>query len=364
MSAPFIGGTSAAALAGVNRPTWAQPIDVYLELTGQAPPKVGSRMMSMGHLMEPLVAELFTEATGISLRKPAARADRTCSYLHPEGGCTATISQQYPWAGAHLDRWAGDGSTFEAKWAEGKSEWGPGLGAGTAEAPVVIPAPDDPEYRPRVPLRYAVQVQHSLAVTGRPLGYLAVLLGYGDFRWYALWRDEAMIANLMELEERFWRENVLAGVPPDPDGSEAYGKHLRRQYGGDDGLERVATPEQQAMVGVLLEARRAREAAERIEAEAVQRVQRSMGSTAKLIGPGFSISYREGAERQKVRWEELATELLRQVSEHAAATDWPTTKKARAELIRKVARQLELIDTEPGTRPFVPTFDEEDADAT
>lgn len=359
-SAPFIGGTSAAALAGVNRPTWAQPIDVYLELRGEAPPKVGSKMMSMGHLMEPVVADLFTEATGIALRKPAARADRTCSYLHPDGGCTATISQQYPWAGAHLDRWASDGATFEAKWGEGRTEWGPGWRAVSAtrdDGPDVLWAPDEGT---RVPLRYAVQVQHGLAVTGRDRGYLAVLLGYGDFRWYVLERDERMIANLMELEERFWRENYLAGVPPEPDGSEAYGKHLRRLYGSDDGTERVATPEQQALVAALREARRAREAAERIEATAAQAVQRSMGETAKLIGPGFSISYRQGAERQKVRWAELATRLAQALE----VADWPTTKKGQTEYMRKVAHGEGLIDTEPGTRPFVVTFeDEEDTDA-
>jgi len=361
-SAPFIGGTAAAALAGVNPPSWSQPIDVYLELTGQAPPKATSRMMGMGNLMEPLVADLFTEATGISLRRPAARPDRTCSYLHPEGGCTASLSQQYPWAGAHLDRWASDGASFEAKWAMGKSEWGPGLGSGTLEAPVIIPAATDPDYRPRVPLRYAVQVQHGLAVTGRPLGYLAVLLGYGDFRWYALWRDERMIANLMELEERFMRENVVPRVPPEPDGSEAYGKHLRRLYSGDDGLEVVATPEQAAMVGVLHDARKAREQAERIEAEAAQRVQRSMGAAAKLVGLGFSISYRQGAERQKVRWQELATDLTRGRVIDLGGT-WPTTKKGEAEAVREFAREHGLVDTEPGTRPFVVTFDEEEPDA-
>jgi predicted phage-related endonuclease len=366
-SPPFIGGTSAAALAGVNPPNWSQPIDVWLELTGQAPPKVQTRMMAMGHLMEQLVADLFTEATGFTLRKPAARPERTCSYLHPEGGCTATLSREYPWAGAHLDRWSSDGASFEAKWAMGKDEWGPGLGSGTLEAPVIIPARDDPEYRPRVPLRYAVQVQHGLAVTGRELGYLAVLLGYGDFRWYALWRDDAMIANLMELEERFMRENVAAGVPPSPDGTEAYGRHLRRRFDSDDGSEAVATPEQQALVRHLRVARHLREGAERDEAMAAQLVQTSMGSTAKLIGPGFSVSWRKGKPRLSVEWEPLATELLHRWHELRRQTgdeptEWPTTKKAQAELVRAIARGLQLAKEEEGTRPFKPTFDEEEAE--
>lgn len=368
----FIGGTAAAALAGVNPPGWAQPIDVYNEMLDLGPERKQSRMMAMGHLMEQVVADLFTEATGLALRKPAARADRTCSYLHPEGGCTATLSQQYPWAGAHLDRWVSEGTTFEAKWAERRDEWGPSLPVGTVEAPVIIPGPDDPEYRPQVPARYMVQVQHGLAVTGRPLGYLAVLLGYGDFRWYALWRDQAMINTLMDIEERFWQDNYLAGVPPEPDGSPGYTRHLRRTLEHDDGSEAVATPEQQAMAATLHACLQTEANMARTTEQVRQRLMRSMGSAARLVGPDFTISYREGKPRLKVEWEALATRLLEQAYPAAEPTgiflpeQWPKTKKARAELIRDIARRLELAHDEPGTRPFVPTFDsdEESTDAS
>lgn len=328
----YLGGTDAAALAGVNPPGWAQPIDVYLEKVGLGKPRATTTMMGMGNLMESVVAELFTEASGIRLR----RASRTIR------------SRQYPWAGGHLDRWALDGSIFEAKWAMRKDGWGEGLGVGTLEAPVAIPGPDAPA--PRIPPHYAVQVQHYLAVTGRQLAYVAVLLGYGDFRWYALWRDEAKIALLMQLEERFWIDNVLAGVPPQPDGSQSYGRHLRELYQADAGEEAIATPEQQAMVAGLQAARTGRDEYVRIMAGFEQQLQLSMGTTSKLIGPGFTVSWRATKPRLKVEWEELATELLRQISEEQAA-DWPKTKKDRAELVRRYARTLELAHEEPGSRP-------------
>lgn len=361
-SQPFIGGTSAAALAGVNPPTWAQPIDVYLELAGLAPERQPSRMMAMGHLMEQVVADLFAAATGLELRRPAARADRTCSYLHPDGGCTATLSRTYPWAGAHLDRWASDGATFEAKWAMRRDDWGPGL---PTDGTAVVPARSDQAYRPQVPARYMVQVQHGLAVTGRELGYLGVLLGYADFRWYALWRDDDLIATLMDLEERFWRDNVLAGVPPEPDGSAGYTRHLRQVLATDDGTEAVATPEQQQWANELRRLLEQQAAVAREVERARQRLMLSMGDTRKLIGPGFTISYAQNADTARTQWEEVATRLLlERMAEQGHEV--PATKKAAAALIREKARSYGLVEVGPGARPFKPTFDsdEESSDAS
>lgn len=345
----YIGGTDAAALAGVNPASWAQPIDVYLEKRGLAPERPRSTAMSMGHLMEPVVAQLFTEATGLRLRRPAR----------------PVRSRQYPWAGGHLDRWAEGGLPFEAKWAMRSDEWGPGLGVGTVEAPVIIPAPGDEEYQPIVPARYAVQVQHYLAVTGAPTGYLAALLGYGDFRWYAIHRNEALIGYLMNLEERFWHDHVLAGVPPEPDGSEAYGRHLRRLYDTSDEGELVATPELQNVLQQLRDVRD--QVAGRLAAEAKleQQIQAAMGAAGRLVAPGATVTWRSTAPRLKVEWEALATRLLMESVAGVIATHgdvaWPTTKKGQAEYVRQVARAYDLAHEEPGTRPFRVAFDSDEA---
>lgn len=366
----FLGGTDAAALAGVNPGRWAQPIDVYLEHVGLAPERQGTGMMGMGHLLEPIVASLFTEATGLALRRPAARQGRACRLCTRQGHpCTAVVSKRYPWMGGHLDRWAEDGLPFEAKWSMSSSEWGPGLGVGTPESPVLIPAPGDEGYQPRVPARYLVQVQHYLAVTERPTAYLAVLLGYGDFRWYAIHRNEAMIGTLVQLEERFWHDNVLAGVPPEPDGSESYGRRIRQLSAADDGSEAVATPEQQAMLEQLRAARQVLAQAAKAEAAVAQRLQLSMGGHARLVAPGATVSYKKGNDSLHVEWEALATALLGMAR---VPTEWlpeslpegvpwdKLTKKARAEAVRAVARRLELAETKPGTRPFRVEYDSDE----
>ncbi len=336
----YIGGTDAAALAGVNPPNWAQPIDVYLDKTGQAQPRATTGAMSMGNLLEPVVAQLFTQATGIRLRRPAR----------------PVRSRTYPWAGGHLDRWAEDGLPFEAKWSMRSDGWGPGLPVGTADAPTVIPASDDPDFRQLVPAHYAIQVQHYMAVTGRPMAYLAALLGYGDFRWYAIHRDAAVIASLMELEERFWRDNVLAGVPPEPDGSEGYGRHLRRLYPTSTDDEVVATPEQQRLLDEIRLARSTAAAAAHSQTAFEQRLQASMGEHGRLVAPGATVTWRQTKPRLVVRWEDLAELQLR-----AAGADLPATRKAVGEYIRQMARDYGVASEEPGTRPFRVVFDSDEA---
>lgn len=332
----YLGGTDASALAGVNPPGWAQPISVYLEKVGLAPDRPSSRMMGMGTLLEPVVAGLFTEATTIKLRR----------WGRP------VRSRFYPWMGGHLDRIAEDGGVFEAKWSMSKDGWGESLPNATPDEPVIV----SPDWKAVVPLHYAVQVQHYLAVTGRPHAYLAALLGYGDFRWYLLHRDEELIDRLIRLESDFWHQHVLAGVPPEPDGSEAYGRHLRRLYHADDGEEAVATPEQIAMAELVRQWRLSVKADQAHLAEVEQQLQLSMGTTANLVGPGFTISWRQTKPVTKVQWEELATELLR-LDFVRQGLEWPPTKKAQAERIRFIAGQLELASTEPGSRPFKPQFD-------
>lgn len=356
----YIGGSDAPALAGVNPPRWSQPIDVYLDKVGQAPKRPTSKVMALGSLMEDLVFGLATEATGITWRR-AGRSVR---------------SRVYPWAGGHVDRYGVDPSGVpvvgEAKWSMSKEGWGPSWQAVDANGdPVAGDVAVDylaPEGGAVIPPHYVVQVQHYLAVTGRPVAIVVALLGYADFRWYVLPRNDDMISTLMQVEERFWTEHVVPRVPPAPDGSDGYAAHLRAKYATDNGLERVATPELTALATELGAARAGREEYARIEATFQQQLMDAMGDTAKVVGDGWSVTWRQNRPTVKVEWEDLATDLLHQAYPDAdpmpgvtgaeLPQQWPTTKKARAELIRAVARASGYATEEPGARPFRVEFDE------
>ena len=94
------------------------------------------------------------------------------------------------------------------------------------------------------PVRYQVQLQHQLAVTGMPWGTIVVLIGGQYMRWFDQERNEKFIAAMIAREIEFW-DLVTAVVPPPPDGSVACTETLKRLYPDDSG-EIVALPREAA----------------------------------------------------------------------------------------------------------------------
>lgn len=60
-----------------------------------------------------------------------------------------------------------------------------------------------------------IQAQHYLAVTGKQVCYLAVLIGGQMLRRFELRRDDAAIEKIIRIEEHFWKL-VKAKTPPPP----------------------------------------------------------------------------------------------------------------------------------------------------
>lgn len=297
----FLGGTDMAALAGVSR--WATPLDVYLDKVAEGEPEQrSSTLMEMGNLLEPVIATLFTQRTGIKLW----RLQRTL------------ICRQQPWLGAHIDRWA-PGLVFEAKYtAAPGDEWG-------EQGTDVVP----PGYR--------VQLQHYLMVTGRPMGYLAMLTGRGEFRWYAIAHDPELEAALRELGERFWHEHVLPGVPPPPDGSQSYGRWLSQRWQSEV-PSADATPKQFVLASQLEAAQQQLLVFQKEVALLQQKLQATMGETARLILPGDRAINWRTQQRATTAWKAVAQHIQGGdvpadiVAAHTTTTTvrpfrvpWPTT---------------------------------------
>jgi predicted phage-related endonuclease len=196
-----------------------------------------------------------------------------------------------------------------------------------------------------------LQVQHYLICTGRPVAFVGLLLGYAEFRAYRIRADWDLQESLIELERRFWHENVLPGIPPEPDGSESYGRAIAARLAQDRGTEQVATPVQAQRMRALRLATMARKQAEQAERELRQQIQLSMADAAALIGPGFSASYRTH-EVRATGWQPLARSLIGGLHPDLAAD-------RLEEVIAAAAAPYTTTSTQ---RPFKPTWDEEDTD--
>lgn len=81
-----------------------------------------------------------------------------------------------------------------------------------------------------IPLHYQMQVQHYLAVSGFERWYVAALIFGREFIVREIVRDEDIIKNLIIIEKRFWEQNVLKKIAPEPDGSQGYSDMLGKLY--------------------------------------------------------------------------------------------------------------------------------------
>lgn len=173
----YIGGSDAAAIVGIS--PWKTPLELYLEKRGEVPIEDISDKgyIYWGNALEALVAGEYSKRTGRNIR-------RVNSLIrHPE----------HEFIGAHIDRMVLDGERIlEVKTSSRGADWAEGI----------------PPY-------YYPQVQHYLAVTGREVCDVAVLIGGNDFRIIEVPRDDEAIEGLILLEREFWTR-VLAGDPPAP----------------------------------------------------------------------------------------------------------------------------------------------------
>ncbi len=175
----YIGSSDAPAVLGISR--WKTPLQVWAEKSRNVEPEdISDRLpVKLGNRLEQVVAELFTEKTGMKVR----RVNETI--YHPT----------YRFLAANLDRRiVGSNAILEAKTC---SPWKAKEWAGE-----------------EIPQEYVCQVMHALGVTGMKVGYLAVLIGNQDFIVKTIERDEQVIAEMVKKEVHFWRTYVEPRVMP------------------------------------------------------------------------------------------------------------------------------------------------------
>jgi putative phage-type endonuclease len=195
-----IGGSDAAAIAGLS--PWRTPIQVWMEKTGQivSPDLTDNEAVYWGTVLEDLVAKEFAKRTGFWVQR------RNAILVHPE----------HEFMIGNIDRLV--------RPERGVGEWG------VLEVKTTSEYAKDQWSEDEVPAHYLIQLQHYLAVTGYIYGYFAVLIGGNKYRHFRVERDDELIAHLIEIETKFWNENVLKHIPPAWDGSSASTDLLNSLY--------------------------------------------------------------------------------------------------------------------------------------
>lgn len=193
-----IGGSDAGAICRLN--PYSSALDVYYNKTSESieMDNFDNEAMRMGRDLEAYVAERFCEETGFKVRRS------NNMYAH----------KKYPFMIADVDRLiVGQDKVI-------------GLECKTAS-----PYSSDKWKDGNIPAHYLAQCYHYMAVLDADCWYLAVVIYGKEFKWIKIERDEEIINNLIQIEKNFWENNVIAGVLPDPDGSDAANEFINSYFG-------------------------------------------------------------------------------------------------------------------------------------
>lgn len=253
-----IGASEVASIFGVGYAD-TSPITVWAEKTGQAKPEFDEstlRRLNRGKRLEPYIALEFSEETGLKTSDP--------------GEYTIFRSNEYEWLFATLDRWCVHPEygtiPVELKAVNGRfrSDW-------------------DEELEP--PLKYNVQCQTQMAVTGASHCYLVGLIGGDELSVRLIERNDRFIEAMLSKLAKFWLHVVNRTMPP-VDESEATKAVLGLIYPHDQGTE-VSLPEEFTDLDLRLST--AKEAAKALEKEITgieNQIRAAIGEATKGVLPG------------------------------------------------------------------------------
>lgn len=168
---------------------FSTPLQVWAEKRGvmehDEPTKEDLKeRLHFGLALEPIIADEFSKRAGF--------------VVLPED--KQFISVPYPFLGCSLDRWFREAGVPE-------EEKDP---LDLKNAAIFVKE----EWEGTVPLKYNIQVQAQMAVTGRDRAALAVLIGGNQFKWAIIERNEHFIEVMLEKLQKFW-EMVQNDVMPE-----------------------------------------------------------------------------------------------------------------------------------------------------
>lgn len=264
-----IGSTDSAAIIGVSK--WKTAYQVWVDKT-QPQPERG----------EPTIPQWM----GLALQKPLLSR-----YASETGRSVRPVSKQYShpvhkFIKTHIDGLAED-RIVEIKTARSNHGW-----------------TDQP------PIDYWIQVQHQMLVLGMDKCDVYALIGGYETLLYTVDKNDEFCDGLVEALVAFWNNHVLTGIPPEVDASEAASAFLVDRHPRDNGLVKVATPEQEVLADLYRKAK----SEEKLATEQVKllrnRLCEIIGDDLTLVGPGFEIKWVTATSNKAVTdWKSIDSAL-------------------------------------------------------
>ena len=180
-----IGASEVAAVIGLS--PWDSPFSLWLKKTGQVPPTEETVAMHLGHLLEPVIAQLWEEETGWKVIKSSAK---DIIYQDPE----------HPWRKVTPDRLAQEVNPKTGRKSKCLLEF-----KSTSQD-------FDPE---DLPPYYVAQCQYQMHVTGIHVDYLCWLTNGRYYNHARLEYDKEFAEFIVSRVDEFYLENVKGNKEPE-----------------------------------------------------------------------------------------------------------------------------------------------------
>jgi len=246
-----ITGTDISAILGLSK--FAGPIDVYLDKKSQLN-KPDNEAMEFGRRFERPILEAYADRFG-----KAIEFARPWTLIKVPG---------FDLLGASLDaRWIdGDRRPVDAKNTGFKGpDWGE---SGTDVFPV----------------NYQLQLHVQMMASETQAADLAVCFGGRELSRYTMHRDPELDVELKGRAAAWWQKHIIADIPPEPDGSDAYSAYLKQRFARASELTRPATMEASAWATKLRNASESLKAAEKVKTEAENWLKTYLGEASAIPG--------------------------------------------------------------------------------
>ena len=249
-----ITGTDAGAILGLN--PYRSAFQVYHDKISDTIENIDNEAMRQGRDLEDYVAQRFTEATGLKVRRANAIYQ----------------SEEHPLLLADFDRLiVGQKAGLECK--------------------TVSPFSADKWADGKIPAHYLAQVDHYLAVSGFDCWYVAALIFGRELVIHKIVTDKQVLSDFVDKEERFWTNHVVPQIPPAPNGCECDTQQINQLYEVDN---RDKTADLSALHGLLDKRQELSTQIEQLEQEKTaieQQVKLKMQDAAYGTAPGYKVSW-------------------------------------------------------------------------
>jgi len=159
------------------------------------------------------------------------------------------------------------------------------------------------------PTRIILQCHWYMSASGRKFWDVAALFGGNDLRIFTVDYDPDVEAALLEHAEKFWREHVLARVPPPIGCSETADRYLKQRFPKNISTVRIVTGAEAVLVNDYLVARQEFKDVEKAKDSLENEIKLAIADADGIRVAGGDITYKRCKDTVGPDWEAIAREM-------------------------------------------------------